>query len=363
MEILEKTFAANSVQNWLIAIALAVGFTVVVDLLKRFVQARVAEIVGHRAGPQWKALVEDIARRTKLVWGFIIGIRVGTEFLVLPKGPETIISKAAALALLVQVAIWTVAVVNFWVEKKTRELSEKSPEDVTTLRGLAILVKLGLWIIFVLMALDNLGFDITTLVAGLGIGGVAVALAVQNILGDLFASLTIVLDKPFVVGDFIVVGDLAGTVKNIGMKTTRVQSLSGEELIFSNNDLLQSRVRNFKRMMERRILFGVGVTYQTPADQLKRIPGMIREIIEKEELARFDRANFKAFGASSLDFEIVYFVRVPDFNTYMDVQERINLAIFERFEAEGIDFAYPTQTLFVEKLPVRYEAPSRPVPV
>jgi len=208
-----------------------------------------------------------------------------------------------------------------------------------------------LWSVIVLMALENVGIDITALVAGLGVGGIAVALAVQNILGDLFASLSIVLDKPFVIGDFIIIGDYMGTVEHIGLKTTRIRSLSGEQLVFANNDLLQSRIRNFKRMYERRVVFNLGVVYQTPHEKLQKIPQIVREIIEQQHPVRFDRAHFKSFGDFSLNFEVVYWVQNPDYTVYMDIQQAINLEIYRRFAEEGIEFAYPTQSIFVEKLP------------
>ena len=217
------------------------------------------------------------------------------------------------------------------------------------MNALSFIARLVLWATILLLILDNLGVDITALVAGLGIGGVAIALAVQNILGDLFASLSIVLDKPFVLGDFVIVGDLMGSVENIGIKTTRVRSLSGEQLVFSNNDLLTSRIRNFGRMQERRVVFKLGVTYQTPAEKLEGIPGIIREAIEARDKTRFDRSHFASYGDFSLDFETVYYVLSADYNLYMDIQQAINLAIFRRFADEGIEFAYPTQTLFLEK--------------
>ena len=210
------------------------------------------------------------------------------------------------------------------------------------------MARLILWVIVLLLVLDNLGVNITGLVAGLGIGGIAVALALQNILGDLFASLSIVLDKPFVIGDFVVVDTLSGTVEHIGLKTTRIRSLSGEQLIFSNNDLLKSRIRNYKRMSERRIVFSFGVVYQTPLEKLKAVKEIVGDIIEKVENARFDRVHFKEYGDSALNFEVVYFVSTPDFNIYMDVQEVINLEIFRRFQEEGIEFAYPTSTVYVQ---------------
>ena len=202
-----------------------------------------------------------------------------------------------------------------------------------------------------MLALDNFGFNITTLVASLGIGGIAVALAVQNILGDLFASLSIALDKPFVNGDFVVIDDMMGTVKHIGLKTTRIQSLGGEELIFSNGDLLKSRIRNYKRMAERRIVFEIGVVFGTPAEKLRHINDIVRDVVGSHADARLDRTHFKKIGASSLDFEVVYYVLVPDYNRYMDVQQAINLQLIERLDAQGIDFAFPTQTLHIASRP------------
>jgi small-conductance mechanosensitive channel len=208
-------------------------------------------------------------------------------------------------------------------------------------------MRLVVWTAVLLVLLDNLGVDITALVAGLGVGGIAVALAAQNILGDLFASLSIVLDKPFVVGDFIAIGEFLGSVEHVGLKTTRLRSLSGEQVVFSNADLLGSRVRNYGRMFERRVLFSLGVTYQTPPDKMRRIPVMIREIVESQDRVRFDRAHFQGFGDFALLFEVVYYVLSREYNVHMDIQQSINMTLLERFAAEGIEFAYPTQTVFV----------------
>lgn len=199
----------------------------------------------------------------------------------------------------------------------------------------------------VLVALDNVGVNVTALVAGLGIGGIAVALAAQNVLGDLFASLAIVLDRPFVLGDSIAVDTFQGTVESIGVKTTRLRSLSGEELVFSNSDLLKGPIRNYKRMTERRVLFNVGVAYDTPRETVARIPGMLREIVESQSPVRVDRAHFKSLGDSALVFEVVYFVLTPDYSRYMDIQQAVNLAILEQFAQQQIEIAYPTQRVLI----------------
>ena len=213
-----------------------------------------------------------------------------------------------------------------------------------------IIIRITLWSIGGLMVLSNLGVNITSLIAGLGIGGVAVALALQNILGDLFSSFAIYLDKPFVVGDFIVVGDKMGVVKKIGIKTTRIQALQGEELVLSNKDLTSSIIQNFKQMQLRRVPFVVGVLYETPIEKLRKIPENIKKIIEDVEKTKFDRAHFQSFRDSSLGFEIVYFVESADYNLYMDVQQDINFKILEYFEKENIEIAYPTQTLYLNEV-------------
>lgn len=206
-----------------------------------------------------------------------------------------------------------------------------------------------IWVIGCIFLLDNLGFKISAIVAGLGIGGVAVALAASTVLADLFAYLVIMFDRPFVIGDFIILGDYMGAVEHIGIKTTRIRSLGGELLVFSNKDLTDSRIRNYKIMERRRIVFSFGVTYQTPSDVLEQIPQLVKTIIEKQPDATFDRAHFLSFADSSLTFEVVYYVLSADYNKYMDRQQAINFTIKREFEARGIDFAYPTQSLYLHR--------------
>jgi len=196
------------------------------------------------------------------------------------------------------------------------------------------------------LLLSNLGFNISALITGLGIGGVAVALAASAVLGDLFAYISIMFDKPFVIGDFLIVGDFLGVVEHIGIKTTHMRSLGGEQVIFSNKDLTDSRIRNYKRMQQRRVLFKLGVTYATALSRMKEIPGVIKTIIEKVKDTRFDRAHFSSFGDFNLEIEIVYYVLASDYNKYMNIQQEINFAIKEEFEKRKIEFAFPTQTVY-----------------
>ena len=200
----------------------------------------------------------------------------------------------------------------------------------------------------IILLFDNLGLNITSLLAGLGIGGVALAFSAQSILVDLFCWFTIVFDKPFVVGDFILVGDKSGTVESIGVKTTRLRSLNGEQIILANSDLTKSRINNFKTLVERRVLFKVGVTYDTSSDQLKNIPQLVKTCVEETEGTRFGRTHFVAYGAYSLDFEIVYYVLSNDYDVYLDRLQSVNLKLKEAFEKANIGFAYPTQTLLVQ---------------
>ena len=291
----------------------------------------------------------DALRRTRTFFLLFVSLYAASRVLVLSDSAETALRFIGVIVVTVQAAVWGTVVINTLIRRQMARRMEEDAATATTINALGFIIRLTFYTLLILLGLSNLGFDVTALIAGLGIGGVAVALALQNILGDLFASLSIVLDRPFVIGDFIVVGDMSGTVEYVGLKTTRVRSLSGEQLVFANGDLLSARVRNFKRMYERRIVFKLGVTYQTPRAQLEQIPTMIRSAIESQEKVRFDRAHFAAYGDSALMFEVVYIVLAPEYNLYMDIQQAINLAIHRSFEAAGIEFAYPTQTVFLAR--------------
>ncbi len=226
---------------------------------------------------------------------------------------------------------------------------EEDQNGETTIKGISGFISFLVWALSIVFLLDNFGFKISTIVTGLGIGGIAVALAAQTILADLFSYFVIFFDKPFQVGDFINVDDKVGNVEYIGIKSTRIRSLSGEVLIISNKNLTDSRIHNFKRMERRRVLFGIGVTYQTTLDQVKEIPQLLRSIVEEQSNVTFDRSHFKGYGDFSLNFEVVYYVLGPDFVTYMDIQQKINLKIYEEFAKRKIEFAYPTRTIFMQK--------------
>ena len=248
---------------------------------------------------------------------------------------------------ILQVIIATQILIDYVVRKKMGE-----EEDVAAENAINILGKLSKWILWsvgLLLILSNLGINVTSLIAGLGIGGIAIALALQNTLSELFSSFSIYFDKPFIPGDFIVVGDKKGTVEKIGIKTTRLKALQGEELVISNKELTSAQIQNFKKMKDRRISFSFGITYETPVDKIKKIPGMVQEIIEGENGTRFDRAHFSRFDDSALNFDVVYYVQTGDYTKYMDTQQNINIKIMEAFEEMGIAMAYPTQTIYIAK--------------
>lgn len=348
MDYLQFNIAGNTLQNWLIATAI----TTIVFMLAVVVRGLMVRQLNRLAKSNETALrtiILAVVKRTKWLFIFILALYVGTVVIEITASIRSIINTVVIVALLLQAGMWGSAVLRVVSEQYRQQQMDKDPASVTTLNVLNFIGKIVLWSLVLLLVLDNLGVNITALVAGLGVGGIAVALAVQTILGDLFASLSIVLDKPFVIGDFLIVDDLLGSVEYVGLKTTRLRSLSGEQLVFSNSDLLSSRIRNYGRMYQRRVVFNLGVTYQTPRDKLIKIPEIVRAAIEQQDKTRFDRSHFKEYGDFALVFESVYYVQGPDYNEYMDIQQAVNLQIHEQFEQQGIEFAYPTQTLFVQK--------------
>ncbi|MBE0642503.1 MAG: mechanosensitive ion channel family protein [Bacteroidetes bacterium] len=344
MNILNTTFQGVGLTDWLIALGIALGTALILIFTKRLIASRLLKLAS-RTTTDVDDMLAGLVDHISPLFLLVAGLYVGTWWLALPAPSRTLIDHVFFIAALLQAGYWGSRVLAYLIAKSTRLREYEDPSAQTTLNVLGFMSRLMLWSVVLLVILDNLGFDITTLLASLGIGGIAVALAAQGILAELFASLSIAIDKPFVIGDFIVIDSYLGSIEKIGMRTTQIRSLSGELIIFSNTDLLKSRVRNFKRMQERRILFTLDVVYGTSYETVKRIPDLVRSIIETEEMARFDRAHFKSYGPSSLQFEFVYYVLSPDYTEYMDVQQRINLAVYRTFEEEQIEFAFPTHTV------------------
>jgi small-conductance mechanosensitive channel len=334
--------------RWLIALWTAAVLFLILFLVRRVFSQR-ARVLGERRLATWFGLAADLIEQTRSWFLVVVAVYGASLSLPLSGRAAKIINTVTILAWLVQGGLWASTLVASWVRRYVAARREVDASSVTTITALGYAASVVIWSTVLLAALANMGVNITAMIAGLGIGGIAVALAAQNILSDLFASASIVLDKPFVLGDFIIVGSEMGSVEKIGLKTTRLRSLSGEQIIFSNDDLLKSRIRNCKRMQERRNVFTIGVVYDTTYDKLAAIPAILREAVESQSQTRFDRAHFKQYGDFALIFEVVYYVVSPDHNLYMDIQQAVNLHIFRRFEAEQIQFAFPTQTIYLQQ--------------
>lgn len=367
LQFLENQVYGNIITLWILAaIVIVVTATVLmglrVALLKRLPKPR------PEADMAWKHIFGELVERLSTIFIVIASVYAGSSLLALPRQAEELIGTVFVIALFLQCALWADRIAGAGLVWKFASNKAKAPIR-SAISLMQAVTRVTIWSLAMLLILDNVGFDITALIAGLGIGGVAVALALQNVLGDLFSSLAIVLDRPFEVGDFIVFGDQSGNVEKIGIKTTRIRSLSGEQIVCANSDLITTRIHNYKRMAQRRVLFSVGVMYDTPPDTLEAIPGIIEEAVEATERARFDRAHFATYGDSSLNFEIVFWVLSEDYNVYMDVQQAINFKIFRAFGERGIGFAFPTRTLHLQafdtalaeaggKIPVRLQEAS-----
>ena len=343
MDILERTLWGNTLLTWLQAVAVAVLVFLALNVLKRVV-ARWVRVWVQRTKTDLDDLVVDLFRRTWYLFLAAVAIYAGSFVLSLPQ-VEPALRIVMMMLFLAQVAIWSTGVIDYLASRYGKDAASAAAVNVLSFVG-----KVILWAVAVLLALDNLpGVQVDTLIASLGVGGVAVALAVQNVLGDLFASLSIVLDEPFVIGDSISVGEYVGTVEHIGLKSTRVRSFTGEQLVFSNSDLLDSRIRNYGRMDERRASFALGVANETPYEKLVEIPGIVQGIVEAQPQVRFGRAHLRGFGDFALDFEVVYYLLTSDYTVFMDTQQAINLEILRRFAEEGIELPYPTQTVHVAR--------------
>ena len=338
----------NTVLNWLGAL----GAAYLVTLVLRLLRGAWSRWFIKRYEKTHRLLDDFLYQASKRTWPYLrLTAAIFTALTLLQTQPSFApTARAIALFLgLVQVAMWGNSGINVYVSHRIEKDSQENPSIVTAMNAISIIAKVLLWSVLLLTALDNIpSLEINTLIASLGIGSIAVALAVQKILGDLFAALSIAFDKPFEIGDFINVGDYSGTVEHVGIKSTRLRSLTGEQLVLSNSDLLNSRIRNYKRMKRRRCAFSLGVAVDTPYDKLKQIPEILREIVTAQPEIDFDRAHFTKFGTYTLDFDVVYFVPTPDYKLFMDTQQAINLEIYRRFEEEEIELPYPTQVVVVK---------------
>ncbi len=346
---MDNMLLGNTADRWIAGLAIAAGLYLLLFLLKKLI----CYWLSGRA-EKTKIILDDLflamVRKTKPFFFAAAGLYGGSMFVFLSRTARHIVGKVTATAMLVQIGICGTASLTVWFEKQL-EKGGGGPEDgsrAATMKILNYFVRGALWILVLLLVLDNLGVKITTLVAGLGIGGVAVALAVQNVLGDILAFFSIIMDKPFVIGDYIEIDAFEGTVEHVGLKTTRVRSLYGEQLVFSNTDLLKGRIKNYRRMSERRAVLTLDVPRETPYEKLAGIPKMAEEIIGRQEKARFDRAHLSKIRESAFSYEIIYWVTSPVYRDFMDVQQAVDLGLIKKLRDEGIGLAVPTQRVVLD---------------
>ncbi len=346
-EILNYRLFNNSMLDYIVTIAIFLGSCLIITILKFIILKKFKQLAKKTRTSIDDFLVETIE---KLAVPFLclaalyLSLKTLTLNNYLNRGLNILgmaVITFFAVQLIIRLLNYGLDV--YWRKAKRNEGLKRS------LTGILKVAKFSIWVLAVIFYLDNLGFKISTVIAGLGIGGVAIALAAQAILGDLFSYFSIIFDRPFELGDFVIIGDLLGTVEHIGIKTTRIRSLGGEQLVFSNSDLTGSRLRNYKRMQKRRVVFKLGTTYDTPISKVKEIPVIIENIIKGVKNATFDRAHFFSYGDFNLIFEVVYYVLTGDYNKYMDIQQEINFGIKEEFEKRKIEFAFPTQTVHLVK--------------
>lgn len=349
-EILNRVIFNNTVLDYLIALGVFILGLIVLKIFKIIVLAKVKEIVDHTI-TEFDDLIINTFDSVGGPFYFFFSLFFALKFINTPD----IVSKTVYYILLILGVYYVVTglqnIIDYGFKKllKKRQQDDKGKFDPHIINLFRKISRIILWSIAVLIFLQNLGYDITALIAGLGIGGIAIAFALQNILSDIFSSFTIYFDKPFEVGDFIIIGNDMGTVKQIGIKSTRIQTLQGQELVVSNKELTETRVNNYKKMKKRRIVFEFGVVYRTPTEKVKKIPQIVKKIIDDIEITDLDRVHFNKFGDSALNFEVVYYLNSSEYNDYMDTQQDINLKIKEQFEKEGIEMAFPTQTIFLNK--------------
>ncbi len=339
---MELEYFGNTIAQYASSLVLLLVLLSFFAIFKLIILRKIKKITkGSEVG---ELVVKIIDRIRPAFYGFL-SLYIALLILNIPKSASVILFAILVAWISIRAVISLQQVIDFFVEKQLDE--EKKQE--ASLGIIVRVVKAMLWFFALLVFLSTMGVNITALVAGLGIGGIAVGFALQNILSDLFSSFAIFFDKPFVEGDFIIVGDKLGTVERIGIKTTRLRALQGEEIVISNRELTSAQIHNFKDLESRRRSFDFGVTYDTPSEKLEKIPGIVEKVIEEEELADFERAHFNQFGDSSLSFTVVYYVNSHDFKEYMDVHQSILFKVKREFEKEGISMAFPTRTVYINK--------------
>jgi len=361
-------FLGNDLHEWAIALVTFLVTLTVLPIVKRFISARrrrwaeretqtprVGASAHHAVG-----LTALLIERTSRLFLWAVAVYLGSRDLTFVPRVERFLTIGIVLLFWMQVGLWAMSSVRYAIDLRRKSSAGLDELLTSSIDVILFVAGLVIWVMVLLLALDNLGVEIKPLLAGLGIGGIAVALAVQTVLSDLLASLSIALDKPFGIGDFLTVGESQGTVEHIGVKSTRLRSLTGEQLIMGNTDILKSRVRNYGRMRERRAVFQFGVSYDTDPEALAAIPGEVRRIVEATPDTRFDRCHFLTYGETTLQFETVFYALKPDFNTYADAQQKINLAIFERLRTLRVSLNPPVRNVVQLEQGSRDNPPEEP---
>ncbi len=343
------TWGSNTAYDYMLALAIFIGLVIILKIFQAIILAYLKK-VAMKTKTDFDDTLIDIFKSIKPPFYFFVAVYFAVKTLLLPDIASKVLFVLFVVTLVYEIIRAFEKLVGYFINKSLSKGNEENKEhNQAVIKTLQLIIRIILWVMGLILILSNLGIDVTSLIAGLGIGGIAIALALQNVLSDLFSSFSIYMDKPFKVGDFIMVGTDGGTVEKIGLKITRIQTLQGEELVIGNKELTSARVQNFGVMEKRRVIFSLGVTYDTSQDKLEKIPQIIKNIIEQTDLAEFDRCHFRTYADSSLNFEIVYYINSADYTAYMDIRHQVNLAIFQKFAEAKIEFAYPTQTLYVNK--------------
>ena len=348
MDIIRPMFLGNSIENWLKALATTIGIFLVVSIFKSIGIKRFSKVVSKT-----KTNLDDIFLRviqeTKGLFILLLGLYGGCQFLIISEKWMAIINKAFFVVTALQVGLWMGGFVNHLTSLREKQEAHDKNEQ-TAISAFGLFGKILIWAIVAMVTVQNItGMEMSALITSLGIGGIAVGLAVQNILKDIFSSLSIFLDKPFLVGDYIVVGDIGGTVVNIGLKSTRLKTLLGEEVVFSNSDILDSSIHNYRKMERRLVTVNIGVSPETDPDMLETIPAIFKTCVEKQDKATFDRANLTNIGDFTLDYELIFHIESADYTLYATIKEAVFLDIIRQFQAKGIIMPYPTQAVLLNK--------------
>ncbi len=347
-EILDQTILGNSVKNISIFLVSFLLLLIIFKIFRRIFINRIKKISDKKTTEIYEAILNSIKNISPIFY-LVIAFYIPSKILVLPATINRWIYAIFVIVVVIEIIRAAQTLADYFIKTVILKKESNKAKTETAFAGIKLIFNIILWTIGILLILSNIGINVTSLVAGLGIGGIAVALAIQNILGDIFSSFSIYFDKPFEIGDFIVVGEHMGVVKKIGIKTTRLQSIQGEEIVISNKELTSTRIQNFKKMRKRRVVLNFGLVYGTKTEKLKEADEIVKKAISDIKDIEFDRCHFMEFGDFSLKFEAVYFVDSGDFAVFRDRQEEVNIRIKEKFEKAGIEMAFPTQTLHIEK--------------